>query len=119
MSTLTETLPLRTGYTGPLKFKFKVGASFSGQDVSRIQIRTPQTSYVGNSGGFVYDTRKKVCEIFDTSNFEEIGCMVTSVVNDTTTGHTSILYTIATSAALTSSTQYQLELTTQTGTPNA
>ena len=58
---MIETLPLRTSYTGPLRFKFKLGSTFTGQDVSRLQVRLPQTSVLGFSGGFSYDTRKKVC----------------------------------------------------------
>lgn len=114
-----ETLPLRTSYVGPLRFKFKLGVAFSGQDVSRLQVRLPQTSVMGLAGGFSYDTRKKVCEILDTSNNEMIGCMVISQVNDTTTNFNNILLTISSSTTLAATTLYQIKITTQTGTPNA
>ena len=117
--TMIETLPLRTSYVGPLRFKFKLGSSFSGQDVSRLQVRLPQTSVLGFAGGFSYDTRKKVCEILDTSTNEMIGCMVISQVNDTTTNFTSILLTIASSTTLSGTTLYQIKITTQSSTPNA
>lgn len=48
-----------------------------------------------------------------------IGCMVISQVNDITANFTSILLTISSSSTLTSTTLYQIKITTQSGTPNA
>lgn len=55
----------------------------------------------------------------DTTTNERIGCMVTSVANDSTTNFLSILYTMTTSSNLASGTLYQMRVTTQSGTPNA
>lgn len=116
---MTETLPLRTSYVGPLHFKFKLGTAFSGQDVSRLQVRLPQASVIGSAGGFSYDTRKKVCQILDTSTNEMIGCVVLSQVNDTSANFPSILLTMTTSSSLAATTLYQIKITSQSGTPNA
>jgi hypothetical protein len=65
---MIETLPLRTGYVGPLQFKFRLAVGFTAQDVSRLQVRMPQTSIIGQAGGFGFDVRKKVCEIVKTTD---------------------------------------------------
>jgi hypothetical protein len=57
-------LPLRTSYTGPLQFKFKLAAAFPGPNSGKINIRLPVRSVYGVLGGFGYDNTKKIiCQL--------------------------------------------------------
>ena len=79
--TMEETLPLRTGYTGPLRFKFSLSSNLNGPNAGQITVRVPGKSTASVAGGFTYNaTAKYVCQIVRVFNYEETGCIVTSVV---------------------------------------
>lgn len=82
---LEETLPLRVSYTGPLQFKFRLAASLPGPNQGKIRVRLPRKSIYGVAGGFGYDpTKKIICQLQEILTYEEYGCIVTSVTDDTT-----------------------------------
>lgn len=114
--TLEETLPLRTGYTGPLRFKFKLSSALNGPNAGKITVRVPSISTLKVAGGFVYNSANKyVCQIVEISTFQETGCIVTSVTQDTTITFPNFLFTVITSGTLTANTLYKLVLTTHNG----
>jgi hypothetical protein len=114
--TLEETLPLRAGYTGPLRLKFKLTSALDGPNAGTITVRVPSVSTIKVAGGFAYSSSNKyVCQIVEVSTFQETGCIVTSVTQDTTASFPNFLFTVITSGPLTANTLYKLVLTTHNG----
>ena len=69
--TLEETLPLRIGYVGPLRFKFSLTSELLGPNQGQIAVRVPGKSTLDIAGGFGYNmTTKHVCQIMDVLSFE-------------------------------------------------
>lgn len=65
-----ETLPLRVGYTGPLRFKFKLNADLVGPNAGTITVRVPTQSTIAQSGGFNYVSAKKhVCQFMQITTY--------------------------------------------------
>ena len=65
-----ETLPLRVGYVGPLRFKFQLNADFVGPNAGVITVRVPTTSTLSQSGGFTYvPASKHVCQFMQITTY--------------------------------------------------
>ena len=113
---MDETLPLRTGYVGPLRLKFSLASNLNGPNQGKIQVRVPGTSTMAVPGGFVYSsTAKYVCQIVDILSYEETGCIITDVASDTISATPNILFTMVTSSTLTANTLYKLVISTHSG----
>lgn len=113
---LEETLPLRVSYTGALQFKFKLAANLPGPNSGKIRVRLPKRSVYGVVGGFGYDSTKKiVCSLQEILTYEEYGCIVTSVTDDTATNSENILLEMVTSSTLVSTSTYKIKIKTHTG----
>ena len=96
---LEETLPLRVGHTGPLRFMFTLNSPLQGPNIGTITIRLPLVSTLSQSGGFSLDTTKKhVCQIVQVSNWEETGCIVTNVASDNDATFPNFVFTMITSS---------------------
>jgi hypothetical protein len=111
-----ETLPLRVGYTGPLRFKFRLSADLIGPNAGIITVRVPTKSTIAQSGGFNYVSAKKhVCQFMHITTFEETGCIIRSISVDNSASTSSYMFTIASSTTLPANTLYRLVITTHTG----
>ena len=113
---MDETLPLRTGYVGPLRFKFSLASDLNGPNLGKITVRVPGTSTMGVSGGFAYsNTAKYVCQIVNILTYEETGCIITDVTSVSVGSTPNILFTMITSSTLTANVLYKLVISTHNG----
>lgn len=114
--TLDETLPLRTSYVGPLRFKFSLASALNGPNQGKITVRLPGVSTLKVNGGFTYsNTAKYVCQIIQISSYEETGCIITDVTVDSNAQFPNFIFTIITSSTLSANTLYKLVLSTHSG----
>ena len=114
--TLEETLPLRVGHSGPLQFKFRLGSNFPGPNGGKIKVKLPKRSVYEETGGFSYNSAKKiVCQLKNILTHEEYGCIVTAVTDDTTSGSENVQIEMISSSTLMSSATYTVRINTYTG----
>jgi hypothetical protein len=114
--TMDETLPLRAGYKGPLRFKFQLSSALNGPNAGKITVRIPEKSTMAVAGGFSLNyTSKHVCQIVDMLSYIETGCVITSTVEENGT-NPNILFTMITSSTLTANTLYKMIINTHDGT---
>lgn len=107
---------MRVSYTGPLQFKFKLAANLPGPNQGKIRVRLPRKSIYGVAGGFGYDNTKRiVCQLQEILTFEEYGCIIISITDDTTTNSENILLEMITSSTLVSTSTYKMLIKTHTG----
>lgn len=113
---MDETLPLRTGYVGPLRFKFSLSSNLNGPNQGVITVRVPGISTMAVVGGFAFSSSSKyVCQIVDVLTYEETGCIITTVTNDASSSSPSILFSMITSGTLTANTLYKVVISTHNG----
>ena len=78
---MVVTLAIVVAVPGPLRFKFSLSSNLNGPNAGQITVRVPGKSTASVAGGFTYNaTAKYVCQIVRVFNYEETGCIVTSVV---------------------------------------
>lgn len=71
---------------------------------------------MGNSGGFAYNSNlKHVCQIIQSNNHEETGCIITSITTDSNATFPNFIISMITSGTLLSTKLYRLVITTHTG----
>jgi hypothetical protein len=113
---MEETLPLRTNYVGPLRFKFTLASNLNGPNAGVITVRLPQVSTLNLAGGFSYVSSKKhVCQIIQVATFEETGCIITDITADSNALFPNFVFTMITSSTLVAGTLYKMVISTATG----
>lgn len=113
--TMYETLPLRVNFVGSLRLIIQLPQDFQPSNVGSMQFRLSKKSILSQSGGFAYDSSKKVCEFMDILTGEKLGCIVSDVTDDTLSGYENVRYTLIASQTLLASKQYLMTLTSQKG----
>jgi hypothetical protein len=109
-------LPLRVGYKGPLRFKFKLNADFVGPNAGTITVRVPVQSTIAQSGGFTYvSASKHVCQFINVTTYEETGCIIKTITVDSSAATPSYLFTIVASTTIPANKLHTLVITTHTG----